>query len=97
MHGRPHVPRDPTEEGLIVGAMTAVLLLPVAVLGGAVSYSEYEMDARNLILAFWQNVSPSPGASGIQAPAMPPPCKGCGSALLPDWKVRPYCGPAKDA
>ena len=43
-----------TEEGLIAGAVTAVLLLPVAVLGGAVSYSEYETDARNLILAFWQ-------------------------------------------
>ena len=86
-----------TEEGLVVGAVTALLLLPVAVLGGAVSYSEYETDARNLILAFWQTVSPSPGASGSQAPAMPPPCKGCGSALLPDWKVCPYCGRAKDA
>ncbi|HLB67180.1 MAG TPA: zinc ribbon domain-containing protein [Thermoplasmata archaeon] len=87
-----------TQEGLIVGAVAAVLLLPVAVLGGAVSYSEYETDARNLSLAFWQYVSAPPGApSAGPAPVMPPPCKGCGSALLPDWKVCPYCGRPKDA
>jgi hypothetical protein len=82
-----------TDEGLIAGAVTAALLLPVAVLGGAVSYSEYETDARNLILAFWQFLSSSPaGTSGPTAPVMPPPCQGCGAALLPDWKVCPYCG-----
>lgn len=87
-----------TEEGLIAGAVTAVVLWPIAVLGGAVSYSEYEADARNLLLAFWQFVATGPGArSTSPPPAMPPPCKGCGSALLPDWKVCPYCGRAKDA
>ena len=86
-----------TDEGLIAGAVTAVLLLPVAVLGGAVSYSEYETDTRNLILAFWQFLSIAPGPSTAKStPAMPPPCKGCGSALLPDWKVCPYCGRARD-
>ncbi len=86
-----------TDEGLIAGAVTAVLLLPVAVLGGAVSYSEYETDARNLILAFWQFLSTAPSGSAAKAPpAMPPPCKGCGAALLPDWKVCPYCGRARD-
>jgi len=87
-----------TDEGLIVGAVTAVLLLPVAVLGGAVSYSEYETDARNLILAFWQFLSTAPGASADKpTPAMTPPCKGCGAALLPDWRVCPYCGRPRDS
>ena len=86
-----------TDEGLIAGAVTAVLLLPVAVLGGAVSYSEYETDARNLILTFWQFLSTAPSGSTAKAtPAMPPPCKGCGAALHPDWKVCPYCGRARD-
>ena len=86
-----------TDEGLIAGAVAAVFLLPVAVLGGAVSYTEYETDAQNLILAFWQFLSAGPGASRDQTtPAMPPPCKGCGAALLPDWKVCPYCGRARD-
>ncbi len=85
-----------TEEGLVVGAVAAVVLLPVAVLGGAVSYSEYETDSRNLILAFWQFLSSQPGAPSVGAtPPMPPPCTGCGSALLPDWKVCPYCGRAR--
>jgi hypothetical protein len=87
-----------TQEGLIAGAVAAVVLWPIAVLGGAVSYSEYEADARNLLLAFWQFVTANAGErSTSQPPPMPPPCKGCGSGLLPDWKVCPYCGRAKDA
>src|SRR2546426_8765905 len=86
-----------TDEGLIAGAVTAVLLLPVAVLGGAGSYSEYETDARNLILAFWQVLSmPSGAATDKPTTAMPEKCKGCGAALLPDWKVCPYCGRARN-
>ncbi len=85
-----------TDEGLIAGAVTAVLLLPVAVLGGAVSYMEYETDARNLIVAFWQFLATAQGASVARTPAMPSPCKGCGAALLPDWKVCPYCGRPRD-
>ncbi len=86
-----------TDEGMIAGAVTAVLLLPVAVLGGAVSYSEYETDARNLMLAFWQFLASSPGGPGPTPATMPPPCKGCGSALLPDWKVCPYCGRGRES
>ena len=89
---------QPTEEGIIVGAVAAVVLLPVAVVGGALSYTEYESDARNLILAFWQVIAPPGGkTSGIASPPLPPPCQGCGSALLPDWRVCPYCGRPKDA
>src|SRR5207245_522341 len=82
-----------TDEGLIAGAVTAAFLLPVAVLGGAVSYSEYETDARNLVLAFWQYLSPTAArVPKSMTPAVPAPCKGCGAALLPDWKVCPHCG-----
>src|SRR2546426_7458 len=86
-----------TDEGLIAGAVTAAFLLPVAVLAGAVSYSEYETDARNLVLAFWQYLSPTAARVAKSLPsAMPAPCKGCGAALLPDWKVCPYCGRKRD-
>ena len=86
-----------TDEGLIAGAVTAAFLLPVAVLGGAVSYSEYETDARNLVLAFWQFLSGAPGGVAHRLPSsMPAACKGCGAALLPDWKVCPHCGRKRD-
>lgn len=86
-----------TDEGLIAGAVTAALLLPIAVLGGALSYSEYETDARNLILAFWQFLSDAPvSATKRRTSAIPPPCKGCGAALLPDWNVCPHCGRKRD-
>lgn len=87
-----------TEEGLIVGAITTVVLWPVALIGGAVSYSEYETDARNMMLAFWQYPSHPPGAPrGGPEPGLPTRCEGCASGLLPDWKVCPYCGRAKEA
>ncbi|HEX9340211.1 MAG TPA: hypothetical protein VF992_03445 [Thermoplasmata archaeon] len=82
-----------TDEGLIAGAVTAVFLLPVAVLGGAVSYSEYESDARNLMIAFWRSIETSSADGPTPTPSeVPPPCKGCGAAMLPDWKVCPDCG-----
>ncbi len=82
-----------TDEGLVVGAVSTVVFWPVAVVGGALSYSEYETDARNLMIAFWQSVYASPSGAAVSGPtAVPPPCAGCGAALLPDWKVCPYCG-----
>ena len=85
-----------TDEGAIAGAVTAVLLLPVAVLGGAVSYTEYESDARNLMLAFWQYLGSASASPPGTVASMPAPCSGCGSALLPDWKACPYCGRPRD-
>jgi hypothetical protein len=87
-----------TDEGLVLGAVSAVVFLPVAVVGGAVSYSEYETDARNLMIAFWQHVyslAAPPGTPPPQVPEIPTPCAGCGAAMLPDWKVCPYCGRAR--
>ncbi len=89
-----------TDEGLVVGAVSAVVFWPVAVVGGALSYSEYETDARNLMIAFWQFLyapATSTGAAPSGPNAVPPPCAGCGAAMLPDWKVCPYCGRARSA
>jgi len=82
-----------TDEGLVGGAVAAVLFLPVAVVGGAISYTEYEADAQNLMNAFWQSIGAAPG-SGVPV-TVPPPCSRCGAALLPDWKVCPYCGTSR--
>ncbi len=87
-----------TDEGLIAGAVSAVLFWPVAVVGGAVSYSDYETDSSNLMNAFWQFVystASPPGAPHPPVPEVPVRCAGCGAGLLPDWKVCPYCGRAK--
>lgn len=87
-----------TDEGLIAGAVSAVLFWPVAVVGGAVSYSNYETDSANLMMAFWQflsSASAPAGAASPPAPEAPVRCAGCGAGLLPDWKVCPYCGRAK--
>ncbi len=89
-----------TDEGLVLGAVSAVIFLPVAVVGGAVSYSEYETDARNLMMAFWQYVyaaTAPPGTPPPAIPEVPTPCAGCGAAMLPDWKNCPYCGRARSA
>ena len=45
-----------TEAGAVGGAVAAVLLWPVAVVGGALSYSEYENEARALLANFWQHL-----------------------------------------
>ncbi len=87
-----------TDEGLIAGAVSAVLFWPVAVVGGAVSYSDYETDSANLMSAFWQFLSSASAPAGAPtppAPEAPAHCTGCGAGLLPDWKVCPYCGRAK--
>ena len=43
-----------TDEGVIAGGLALVLLWPVAVVGGAVSYARYEEDAINLMSTFWR-------------------------------------------
>ena len=43
-----------TDEGVIAGGLALVLLWPVAVVGGAVSYAKYEEDAINLMSMSWR-------------------------------------------
>ncbi|UCF07421.1 MAG: zinc ribbon domain-containing protein [Thermoplasmata archaeon] len=97
-----------TDEGLVGGAAAAVIFWPVALVGGALSYKEYEDDARNLMWSFWGFVDQMTNQSGVPTqpplpPAPPPPavpgrpaapCKGCGALLPQDWKACPYCGKA---
>lgn len=42
-----------TEAGVVGGAVAAVLFWPVAVVGGALSWSEYENEANALLMSFW--------------------------------------------
>jgi hypothetical protein len=63
-----------TDEGLLVGAVAAVVFLPVAVVGGAISYHEWEKDARDTIIAFWAHMDDEAGRPGmVVAPTAPPP------------------------
>lgn len=84
-----------TDEGAVVGVVGAVLLLPVTVAVGAVSYMEYENDAQRLMNDFWSYIysfSKSPGppadnptppawAAGqpAQSAAQPQPARTCAS------------------
>lgn len=45
-----------TTEGVVAGGLALVLLWPVAVVGGAYSYSKYEKDALDLMSAFWASL-----------------------------------------
>jgi hypothetical protein len=52
-----------TDEGVIAGGLALVLLWPVAVVGGAVSYARYEEDAIDLMSTFWRALE---GAASIK-------------------------------
>jgi hypothetical protein len=63
-----------TDEGAVVGVLGAVILLPVTVAVGAVSYVEYENDAQRLIADFWGYMygfpkNPAPPAGPAPAPS----------------------------
>jgi hypothetical protein len=93
-----------TDEGLVGGAAAAVIFWPVAVVGGALSYSEYEQEAKNLMASFWNHMNQITGKSSVpvQSPPPPPsvpqpsqetvPCQGCGALLPKTWRACPYCG-----
>ncbi len=42
-----------TDEGAVGGVVAAVVFLPVAAVGGAISWSQYENDANNLMWNYW--------------------------------------------
>jgi hypothetical protein len=95
-----------TDEGLIGGAAATTIFWPVAVVGGAYSYSEYENDAQRLMGSFWSYVDQVTNSRGTFSQAPPPPapqpppqetipCPGCGAILFTHWKACPYCGLVK--
>lgn len=61
-----------TDEGAVVGVVGAVLLLPVTVAVGAVSYIEYDNDAVRQMNDFWSYVYSFPGHQ-LPPPMAPPP------------------------
>jgi hypothetical protein len=93
-----------SDEGLIGGAAAAVIFFPVAVVGGAISYGEYEEEARRLMGSFWsfadqqcritgQSAAPSQPVPPPQPPTITmAPCGGCGALIPENWKACPYCG-----
>jgi len=64
-----------TDVGAVAGIAGLVILWPVALVGGAVSYIEYENDANRLMAEFWSYVSAFP--KNPQPPSGPAP--------LPPW------------
>jgi len=60
-----------TDEGVVAGAIGAVLVLPAVVAVGAVSYVEYENDASRLLSDFWTYMSNHGSSAG--PPTGPPP------------------------
>lgn len=100
-----------TDEGAVVGAIGAVLLLPVTVAVGAVSYIEYDNDAVRQMNDFWSyvyafphNPQPPPMAPpptwAAQAPPQavpPPPAAAPQQAPPPQPPKCPNCGMLLDA
>lgn len=69
-----------SDEGVVGGVAAAVIFWPVAVVGGALSYSEYEKDANNLMYSFWGYVDQitdqrgeAPTGVAPTTPPAPPP------------------------
>lgn len=78
-----------TDEGAVVGIVGAVLLLPVAVAVGAVSYLEYENEAAKLLNDYWAYLYAFPKSPQPPAPAAPP-------SWVHDQAVQPAAGAAPD-
>ena len=64
-----------TDVGAVAGVAGLIILWPVALVGGAVSYIEYENDAQRLMTEFWSYINAFP--KNPQPPS--------GPALLPSW------------
>lgn len=61
-----------TDLGLVGGVAAAVIFWPAAVVGGALSYSSYKDDARNLMYSFWAYVDSLTHKTGAPMPVQPP-------------------------
>ena len=91
---------DVREDAAVGGAVVAVLLLPVAVVGAAISWHEYETDWSQERWAFWNylvataQASPAPNASVPPPPFVsspPGPLPSAPSAPSPPASAGPRC------
>jgi hypothetical protein len=71
-----------------VGLVGAVLVLPLAVAVGAVSYLDYESDANRMMASLWSYLSSAPPAPET----MPRRCGNCGLSLESDARFCRQCG-----
>jgi hypothetical protein len=62
-----------SDEGAVGGVAATVIFWPVAVVGGALSYSEYEKEANNLMYNFWIYVDQLTNQRGELPPGWRPP------------------------
>jgi hypothetical protein len=94
-----------TDAGGVVGLVGAVIWLPITVVGGAVSYMEYENDAHRLMAEFWSYVSafpanPQPPSGPAPLPAWAhgqPPQPAVQPAGVATARVCPRCGGSAEA
>jgi hypothetical protein len=76
-----------TDEGAVVGVVGALIVLPITVAVGAVSYIEYENDAQRLITEFWNYVSSFP--KNPQPPSGSPPEPAWAQGQTPQAAAQP--------
>lgn len=75
------------DDAAAVGLLGAIVVLPVAVAVGAVSYIDYESDANSLMASLWSYLGSAPvaakrcGNCGLAVDASDRFCKRCGSQL----------------
>jgi hypothetical protein len=94
-----------TDTGGVVGLVGAVIWLPITVVGGAVSYMEYENDAQRLMAEFWGYVqafpkNPQPPSGPAPLPTWAqgqPPQPAAQPAGMATARVCPRCGGSAEA
>ncbi len=72
-----------TDEGAVVGVVGAILVLPITVAVGAVSYVEYENDAQRLMNEFWSYLYAFPKNPTFPSGAPPSPTWAEGQTAQP--------------
>lgn len=98
-----------TDTGAVAGAVGAVLVLPVTVVVGAVSYIEYDNDAQRLMADYWAYMNsflanpvppttPPPQPSWAQQPLQqsPQPLQETTAVPSPVARPCPSCGASLD-
>jgi hypothetical protein len=73
---------DVTEEGIAVGAVAAVIFLPVAAVGAAISWHEYETDWIQVRQGLWGALALHARTGALPPPPPPPPPSPTPSAPL---------------